>query len=76
MLIPMDTPAPPAAPTDGSSTLLLTKDEAAEELRCSRATVENLIYSGRLPSLQIGRLRRVPRHALENFIAARTEGAA
>jgi excisionase family DNA binding protein len=49
-------------------TLLLKPDEAAAELRLSRATVYQLLASGRLRSVAVGRARRIPREALREFV--------
>jgi excisionase family DNA binding protein len=43
---------------------LLTVDEAAAQLRVSRWTVYNLIRSGQLRTIKIGRRRLVPPAAL------------
>ncbi len=48
--------------------LLLTIDQAAVALAVSPRTLENLIADGRISSLKVGRLRRVPRAALDRFI--------
>lgn len=50
---------------------LVTVDEAATVLRCSPATVRRLIHAGKLKRLKVGRLDRLPRIALEEFIANR-----
>ncbi|WUI01559.1 helix-turn-helix domain-containing protein [Spirillospora sp. NBC_00431] len=44
----------------GEPRFLLTAKEAAEELAISRTTVHDLLRSGRLESVKIGRLRRIP----------------
>ncbi len=49
-------------------TLLLKPEEAAAELRLSRATLYLLLASGRLRSVAIGRARRIPRDALREYI--------
>ncbi len=49
-------------------TLLLKPEEAAAELRLSRATVYGLLATGRLESVTVGRARRIPRAALERFV--------
>lgn len=49
-------------------TLLLKPDEAAAQLRLSRATLYQLLASGRLRSIAVGRARRIPRQALSEFI--------
>jgi excisionase family DNA binding protein len=48
---------------------LLTISEAAHELALSRSTVYELVASGQLETVTIGRARRVPREALDTFIA-------
>lgn len=50
------------------SDLLLTVDEAAIQLRVSRWTLYNLIRSGRLRTVKIGRRRLVPVAALAECI--------
>ncbi|MBB5934473.1 helix-turn-helix domain-containing protein [Streptomyces zagrosensis] len=47
---------------------LLTIPEVMARLRLGRSTVYDLIRSRRLPSLTIGRARRVPARALRDFI--------
>lgn len=51
-----------------ADTLLLTVDEAAAELRISRAQVYNLMADGHLPYVKIGRLRRLRRATIEAYI--------
>ena len=51
--------------------LLLSAEEAAEALRFSRARIYEEIAAGRLRSIKVGRIRRVPVKALEDYIAAR-----
>ena len=46
-------------PFHSPSTLLLTLDEVADQLRCTRRTVERLIAARTLPSVKIGRAVRV-----------------
>ncbi len=59
--------------THGSRTLptriLLTVEEAAEVLTISRWKVFELIRTRQLRSIKIGGLRRVPRSAIEEYIA-------
>lgn len=50
--------------------MLYRVDEAAELLALSRTTVYELVASGQLVSLKIGKARRIPASALEAFIAA------
>lgn len=52
-------------------TLMLTVPEVAAHLRIGRTVVFRLIKSGDLPSVRIGRARRVSREALVGFIASR-----
>lgn len=47
--------------------LLLTVEEAAEVLAVGRTTVFHLIRSGELATVRIGRLRRIPMEALQDF---------
>lgn len=53
---------------------LLTVEEAAEKLALGRTTVFGLIKSGKLPSVRIGRLRRVPLDALDTYVCHLQEG--
>ena len=48
---------------------LLTVVEVAERLRLSRTAVYELVMSGRLASLKLGKSRRVSEAALHEFIA-------
>lgn len=50
--------------------LVLTIDEVAEVLRCSRSTVKSRITSGELPSVKIRGLRRVRTADLEAYVNA------
>ncbi len=49
--------------------LLLRVDEAVTATGISRATLFKLIGSGELPSIKIGRSRRIPVDALRRWIA-------
>ena len=51
--------------------LLLTPAEVADLLGLSKSYVYELLASEALPSITIGRTRRIPRRALEDFVAAR-----
>lgn len=54
--------------------LLLTVPETMARLRLSRWMVYNLIRTGQLETVTIGRCRRVPRAALDEFVTRlRTE---
>jgi excisionase family DNA binding protein len=60
-------PEPQAAPSPEQ--VLLTVEEAAERLRVGRTTAWSLVKNGELQSVQIGRLRRVPSSAVDNYAA-------
>ncbi len=49
--------------------LLLTPEEAAEQLGLSRSTIYELLRKGDLKSISIGRSRRIPTAALRTFIS-------
>lgn len=53
-----------------SKKLLLTVGEAAEALALGTTKVYELIASGEIQSVQIGRARRVPYRALQDFLEA------
>jgi excisionase family DNA binding protein len=55
---------------------LLTPEEAAHRLGIGRTTVYDLMNAGELPSLWIGRARRIPAAAIPAFIARKLEEAA
>jgi excisionase family DNA binding protein len=50
--------------------LLLTVNEASRYLHLSRPVIYELIHSGKLRSISVGRARRIPMQALHDFIAA------
>ncbi len=52
---------------DGNAPLL-TVPEAAKVLRIGRNLAYQLVASGELPSLRLGRVIRVPRDALDRWI--------
>ena len=52
--------------------LLFTPEQAAERLASGRSTVYALLASGELKSVKIGRSRRIPQTALEDFVARLT----
>jgi excisionase family DNA binding protein len=49
--------------------LLLTPEQAFRLIGVGRSHGYKLIASGELPSIKIGRLRRIPRAALERWVA-------
>jgi len=56
----MDTPTEPR--------LLLRVDEAGHQLNLGRTIMYELIRSGRLRSVKIGKLRLIPTSALSEFV--------
>ncbi len=50
---------------------LLTPDEAATWLNLSRAKVYEMLRSGEIPSITVGRARRIPRAGLEAWLDER-----
>ena len=55
---------------------LLTVPEVMTRLKLGRSTVYDLIRSRRLPSITIGRCRRIPADALRTFVASQLEEVA
>ncbi|MFE3377612.1 helix-turn-helix domain-containing protein [Streptomyces anulatus] len=55
---------------------LLTVPEVMARLKLGRSTVYDLIRSGRLISITIGRARRIPADAVRDFIVNEIEEAA
>ena len=53
---------------------LLTIAEVGAFLRVSRATVYNLMDSGQVPFIKVGRARRIPKQAVLQFAAQALEG--
>jgi excisionase family DNA binding protein len=48
---------------------LYDANRAAEYLRLSRTSIYELMRAGKLRSIKIGAARRIPRQALDDFIA-------
>jgi excisionase family DNA binding protein len=59
-----------------TETLLLRATDVAAALGVGRATAYELIASGAIPSVRIGRSVRVPRAALEEWVRKQTQQAA
>ncbi len=57
-----------SSPSDAPA-LLLTVPDVCERLSLSRPTVYALINSGQLRSFLVGRARRIPASALDEYIA-------
>lgn len=53
----------------------LTVEEAARRLGVGRTTMYALLASGEVPSVTIGRLRRIPAEALNDYVATRAQAA-
>ena len=53
-----------------AETLLLTAEETARELRIARRRVFDMIRDGTLPSVKIGKSRRISRQAVERYVAS------
>jgi excisionase family DNA binding protein len=53
---------------DDDARLLVDVKEAAKRLSVSRRTVQSLLYSGQLPSVRVGRCRRIPVSELSAYV--------
>lgn len=62
------------APWKASPNRLLTVKQAAEFLNLSRSRVYELINSQAFPSVAIGRSRRIPLWALDNYVTSLLDG--
>lgn len=51
-----------------SAPLLYTRVEAREKLRLGRSTFDELIRRGEIRSVKIGRSRRIPADALDEYV--------
>jgi len=58
----------PANPTPNF--ILWTVEQAAKRMAVSPSTVRRLIHSGQLPSVTLGRCRRIPSTVVEEFVQA------
>jgi excisionase family DNA binding protein len=59
----------PSELMDGTGeALLVSIDEAARLLALSKHSVYQLLASGELPSFKVGRLRRIPRRAVSEYV--------
>ncbi|MCW5253781.1 helix-turn-helix domain-containing protein [Streptomyces sp. SHP 1-2] len=52
---------------------LLTVPQVMARLQLSRSAVYDLLRTGQLGSITLGRARRIPTHALTDFIRTRVE---
>ncbi len=55
--------------SDQPEPLLYNASQVAALLCCGRTTVWELMRSGKLESVKVGRSRRIPRDAVESYIA-------
>jgi excisionase family DNA binding protein len=62
-----------SSPQTEETKKLLSADELARELGVGRTTAYSLLWSGAIPSMKVGRLRKVRREDLEAYIEARME---
>ncbi len=62
-----------SSPQTEETKRLLSADELARELGVGRTTAYALLWSGQIPSMKVGRLRKVRREDVQAFIDARTE---
>jgi excisionase family DNA binding protein len=62
-----------SSPQTEETKRLLSADELARELGVGRTTAYSLLWSGTIPSMKVGRLRKVRREDLEVFLAERME---
>ncbi|MFQ5556870.1 MAG: helix-turn-helix domain-containing protein [Acidimicrobiales bacterium] len=58
---------------EGEQRLLLTVADAASVLAVGRTTLHELIATGQLATVHIGRAVRIPRAELEAFVARRCQ---
>ena len=58
-----------ASQTSAGTKLLLTVEEAADQLGVGRTVMYRLLSSGAVQSVTVGRLRRIPRECLSDFVA-------
>ena len=64
-----------SSPQTKETKRLLSADELARELGVGRTTAYSLLWSGTIPSMKVGRLRKVRRVDLEAYLAERMESA-
>jgi excisionase family DNA binding protein len=57
-----------------SEEALLTPEELAQYLKCSRTFVYSILARGDIPSLKLGKLRRIRRQDAEFYIEKKVSG--
>jgi excisionase family DNA binding protein len=55
--------------------LLVSPDEGCETLGIKRSKMFQLLASGEIPSIKIGRLRRIPLEALYNWVTTQVKSS-
>ena len=55
--------------------LLLTVEDVGQAIKQSRSTVFELLASGEIESVKIGRSRRIPAQAVEDYVARLRAGS-
>jgi excisionase family DNA binding protein len=65
----MDTPPHPTDQPTTNGCDLLSVESAAQRLSIGRTTMYALLKRGEITSIRIGRLRRIPTHALTAYTA-------
>ncbi|CAM06192.1 excisionase family DNA binding protein [Saccharopolyspora erythraea NRRL 2338] len=66
---PAPEPEPEPAARRLPNRVLLTVEEAAKQLGLGRTKTYALVASGEIESVRIGRLRRIPRTAIDDYAA-------
>ena len=60
-----------SSPQTEETKRLLSAEELARELGVGRTTAYSLLWSGTIPSIKLGRLRKVRREDLEAYLTER-----
>jgi excisionase family DNA binding protein len=55
---------------DEPTRLLLTVEEAGKAMQAGRSTMYELIKSGQIESVKIGRIRRIPVDAVQTYVTS------
>ncbi|HBF83571.1 MAG TPA: DNA-binding protein [Streptomyces sp.] len=70
----MTSPPPTVLRTEAAPVLdLLTVPQVMARLQLGRSAVYDLLRTGQLASITLGRARRIPAHALADFIRTRVD---
>ena len=64
-----------SSPQTEKTKKLLSAEELARELGVGRTTAYSLLWSRAIPSMKLGRLRKVRREDLEAYLAERMKSA-